>query len=372
MIGPFYVQLSTRLIPLTAALALAAVHLSVWSQETLTPRLRAAQPGITSATLVLLPEATPYPGTMHEKDLKRVGCTMFFTDRKMLDDLVELLAQADVKMVGAVSDDDLRLSVELRSADGAVIKLLFTDTLRKEDGLVHGTVSGQHVTAAPGFPNALRSWFEARLGAIPAPKLRTCAWRAFLPPSRDQVALDPAQLALSSAQAKAALVWPDSGPMVLSGRLGANYDEKGFPTTMSRMFKWSQTARAVDAVLSLPGEATTTIRLTPESATLTQSDAGAPLVAREIGSLTKKTLGWTLPAVAMRDWLQGYATAADGTRFVASPSNKTVVTADGWRVEFVNWLDTTVARPLPRRIQVSSENPALGPMGLIIFIDTRD
>lgn len=364
-------QVLRRLIQLTAAVTLAALHFAAWSQETFGPRLRAAQPTVTSATLMALPELTPYPGTMQEKDLKRVGCTLFFTDRKMLDDLVELLAQADIKTRGAAGDEDLRLSVALRSADGTVIKLLFTDTPRKDDGMVHGSVSGQHATAAPGFPALFRAWVEARLGSIPPPKLRTCAWRAFVPP-RDEVALDPAQLAPSNGQAKAALVWPESEPLALSGRLAVNYEEKGFPTTTSRLFKWSQSSHAVDAVLSVPGEGSTTIRVTPESATLTQSDKSAPLVARDIDSLTKKTLGWTVPAVDMRDWLQGYATAADGTRFVASPTNKTVITADGWRLEFVNWLDTTAARPLPRRIQVSSVNPPQGPMGLIIVIDKRE
>jgi outer membrane lipoprotein LolB len=39
----------------------------------------------------------------------------------------------------------------------------------------------------------------------------------------------------------------------------------------------------------------------------------------------------------LRDWLQGYATDAQGKRFAASPANNSVVTRDGWRLRFKEW-----------------------------------
>ena len=81
-----------------------------------------------------------------------------------------------------------------------------------------------------------------------------------------------------------------------------------------------------------------TISITPESATLVQADQ-QPRVAKDIDSLSAQTLGWSLPVTGLRDWLQGYATSADGKRFVASPANNSVLTADGWRLRFVSWQD---------------------------------
>lgn len=52
----------------------------------------------------------------------------------------------------------------------------------------------------------------------------------------------------------------------------------------------------------------------------------------------------------LRDWLQGYATAADGSRYAASPANNSVTTRDGWRLRFASWQDPTAAHPLPRLI----------------------
>ena len=54
----------------------------------------------------------------------------------------------------------------------------------------------------------------------------------------------------------------------------------------------------------------------------------------------------------LRDWLQGYATAADGKRFAASPQHDSVTTKDGWRLHYVSWQDaaTPGALPQPRRI----------------------
>ena len=54
----------------------------------------------------------------------------------------------------------------------------------------------------------------------------------------------------------------------------------------------------------------------------------------------------------LRDWLQGYATAADGSRFVASPAHDTVTTRDGWRLRYVSWQEEGAAPSRPKRIDV--------------------
>ena len=78
-----------------------------------------------------------------------------------------------------------------------------------------------------------------------------------------------------------------------------------------------------------------------------------PRSAPDIDTLSAQILGWSLPVSGLRDWLQGYATGADGQRFVATPSNDSVVTRDGWRLHYVSWQDETAAVPQPKRIDAS-------------------
>jgi outer membrane lipoprotein LolB len=84
--------------------------------------------------------------------------------------------------------------------------------------------------------------------------------------------------------------------------------------------------------------------------------------APDLDSLTRQTLGWTLPVSGLRDWLQGHAVAADGSRFTASPSSDTVVTRDGWKLDYVTWQEPApapgkagadTAAPQPKRIDVT-------------------
>ena len=139
----------------------------------------------------------------------------------------------------------------------------------------------------------------------------------------------------------------------LSGRLLVNFEKDGKPDTISVKFTWAQTPAAVDASLLSPtGQTVAKINVTPLAAILTQAGK-EPRVASNIDELTAQTLGWSLPVSGMRDWLQGYATAAGGKRFAASPANNTVTTADGWSLTFVSWQDDKAAQPVPKRIDAT-------------------
>jgi outer membrane lipoprotein LolB len=158
----------------------------------------------------------------------------------------------------------------------------------------------------------------------------------------------------------------------LSGRLLVNFEKDGKPDTISVKFTWTQTPGAVDASLLSPtGQTVAKINVTPQAATLTQGGK-APRVARDIDSLTAQTLGWPLPVSGMRDWLQGYASAADGKRFAASPANNSVTTADGWTLTFVSWQDDQAARPVPKRIDARRAASATsGELALRIVLDQQ-
>jgi outer membrane biogenesis lipoprotein LolB len=96
--------------------------------------------------------------------------------------------------------------------------------------------------------------------------------------------------------------------------------------TASRPFSWTQRPGRIDvSLIHAAGQTVAEISVTPDAATLTQSNR-EPRTAKDIDTLTQQALGWSLPVAGLRDWLQGYATDAQGKRFAASPANNNVFT----------------------------------------------
>jgi outer membrane lipoprotein LolB len=157
----------------------------------------------------------------------------------------------------------------------------------------------------------------------------------------------------------------------LSGRLSVNYQKDEQPAVLTGKFTWTQKPGRIDVALLSPLDQTVAmITVTPQSATLVQSDK-QPRVARDINTLTAETLGWPLPVDGLRDWLQGYAKSADGQHFAASPARNKVTTADGWNLTFVDW-DESGARPQPRRIVADRKASAVsGELSIRIVVDPR-
>ncbi|KQQ47614.1 outer membrane lipoprotein LolB [Duganella sp. Leaf126] len=138
-----------------------------------------------------------------------------------------------------------------------------------------------------------------------------------------------------------------------NGRIAISFIRDGKKEAMNGNFNWQQTPSRTDVSLNSPtGQTVARISVTDHAATLQQS--GQPLrTAPDLDSLTRQTLGWTLPVGGLRDWLQGHATDADGKPFTASPANDAVVTRDGWKIEYLGWQDEAAAVPQPRRIDVT-------------------
>ena len=136
----------------------------------------------------------------------------------------------------------------------------------------------------------------------------------------------------------------------LSGRISVRYLKDGKDENLSGKFNWSQKGTRTDVSLASPlGQTIAKISVTPQAATLTQADR-APRVAADIDALSAEALGWPLPVSGLRDWLQGYAQGADGSRFVASPSRDSVTTRDGWHLRYVTWQDENGGAPRPKRV----------------------
>ena len=163
-----------------------------------------------------------------------------------------------------------------------------------------------------------------------------------------------------ATSAAASAVAPYRDTIELSGRLQVTYQKDGQPGSTNGGFEWSQRPGQVDVAFLNPLKQTVaTISVTPQGATLTEAGR-APRTAQDIDTLTAQALGWSLPVSGLRDWLQGYATAAGGKRFVASPANNNVVTQDGWRLRFVSWQAGANGTQMPRNIVAERDAGANG------------
>jgi outer membrane lipoprotein LolB len=175
----------------------------------------------------------------------------------------------------------------------------------------------------------------------------------------------------NSSSRSGAAVAPYRDSVDLAGRIAINYSRDGKKESLNGKFTWQQSKANTDVSLISPtGQIVAVINVTPSSATLKQSGK-EPRTAPDLDSLTTQTLGWTLPVSGLRDWLQGYAVASDGSRFVATPANDTVVTRDGWKLDYVSWQDDAAAVPAPKRIDVTriALGQAVDDMAIRIVID---
>lgn len=175
----------------------------------------------------------------------------------------------------------------------------------------------------------------------------------------------------SSGPRSGAAVAPYRDSVDLAGRIAINYSQDGKKESLNGKFTWRQDKANTDVSLISPtGQVVAVINVTPASATLKESGK-PPRTAPDLDSLTTQTLGWTLPVSGLRDWLQGYATARDGSRFVATPANDTVVTPDGWKLDYVSWQDEAAPVPQPKRIDATriALGQAVDEMSIRIVID---
>jgi outer membrane lipoprotein LolB len=155
----------------------------------------------------------------------------------------------------------------------------------------------------------------------------------------------------------------------LAGSLSVSYQKQdGQHDHLTGRYTWTQRPGRIDVSLNSPVSTVAEISVTPDSATLTQANR-PPQSARDIDALTQQALGWPLPVAGLRDWLQGYATDAQGKRFAASPANNNVFTRDGWRLRFVDWQAGANGAPMPKTINAErSATATSGELSLRISI----
>lgn len=181
------------------------------------------------------------------------------------------------------------------------------------------------------------------------------------------IAFTLAGCATSTANLSTASVAAYRDTIDLNGKISVVYQKsEGGRDGVTANFSWAQHPGRIDVTLFTPtGQTAAEIAVTPDAATLTQANR-EPRTAKDIDALTQQTLGWPLPVAGLRDWLQGYATDAQGKRFAASPANNNVFTRDGWQLRFVDWQKGT-ASPMPRLIK-AERGPTAGSGELSIAI----
>jgi len=175
--------------------------------------------------------------------------------------------------------------------------------------------------------------------------------------------------ATSTANLSTASVGAYRDTIDLTGSLSVSYlKQDGQQDHLTGRYTWAQRPGRIDVSLNSPVSTVAEISVTPESATLTQANR-EPRTAKDIDALTQQALGWPLPVAGLRDWLQGYATDAQGKRFAASPANNNVFTHDGWRLRFVDWQAGANGAPMPKTINAErSATATSGELSLRISI----
>jgi outer membrane lipoprotein LolB len=155
----------------------------------------------------------------------------------------------------------------------------------------------------------------------------------------------------------------------LDGRLSVQYQRNNADESLHGSFTWRQTAQHNTITLLSPlGQTLATIAVEPGSATLTQS-GHEPRTAADVDELAAQSLGWPLPVSGLRNWLQGFAVAADGTPFNATPATNTVTTGDGWQIHYVTWDESDPAHVHPKRIDLVRQTEQAGKVAIRIVID---
>lgn len=159
--------------------------------------------------------------------------------------------------------------------------------------------------------------------------------------------------ATPAAPRATASVAPYREQIALNGRIAVHYVRDGRNESLSGKFTWQQTRAQTDVSLISPtGQIVAVIHVQPGMASL-RENGKPPREAYDLDSLMQQTLGWSLPVSGLRDWLQGHAIGADGKPFAASPAHDTVVTRDGWKLDYLSWFDDSAAVPQPKRIDVT-------------------
>jgi outer membrane lipoprotein LolB len=156
--------------------------------------------------------------------------------------------------------------------------------------------------------------------------------------------------------------------ILIQGRFSVAYEQSNRPQSVQGRFQWQQQGQRIDIDLMSPlGQTMAKLSITPNSATIQQTGKETK-VADNVAELTEQTLGWSLPVVGMRDWLQGFNRATNNQRQIARPNENDQFDTEGWHIQYVSWQQNSVS-VYPKRIDLTRTSPRLHQLSLRIIID---
>lgn len=156
----------------------------------------------------------------------------------------------------------------------------------------------------------------------------------------------------------------------LAGRLSVQYQRNGNDESLHASFTWQQTpTHSMVTILSPLGQILATIETNPNGATLIESGQPARS-ATDVDALAARALGWPLPVAGLHKWLQGFATSNAQRAFVATPNQQTVMTQDGWQIQYPDWqaVDGSTEQR-PKRIDLTRSTEQAGKVNIRIVLD---
>jgi len=156
--------------------------------------------------------------------------------------------------------------------------------------------------------------------------------------------------------------------ILIQGRFSVAYEQSNRPQSVQGRFQWQQQGQRIDIDLMSPlGQTMAKLSITPISATIQQTGKETK-IADNVAELTEQTLGWSLPVVGMRDWLQGFNRATNNQRQIARPNENDQFDTEGWHIQYVSWQQNS-ASVYPKRIDLTRTSPQLHQLSLRIIID---
>jgi len=140
-----------------------------------------------------------------------------------------------------------------------------------------------------------------------------------------------------------------AAPFEIVGRVLVSYDGKGFTAGV----RWAHAADADEVWLMTPtGQALAQIREDAEGATLVGVDQ-VKYRAGNIEAMTKRALGWELPAKRLQHWVRGTPAPDTPAEITERDESGRIrrLTQDGWRITYEYYAAPENAG-LPRRMDV--------------------
>ncbi|MFZ6750492.1 lipoprotein insertase outer membrane protein LolB [Undibacterium sp. Ren11W] len=154
----------------------------------------------------------------------------------------------------------------------------------------------------------------------------------------------------------------------LSGRIHVLYQQNNKEQSLPGSFEWSQDHEKLHINLLNPlGQTIASIEQDAHGARLQQANQPVRSAAN-LDDLLVDALGWPLPVGGLKDWLQGYRRTSTEPRSALSPQDQLTLTADGWQLRYVSWIQEN-GEIRPKRLDLQRYTPQAGDVSLKIIID---